>query len=66
MVNLKRERKHNVLKNTGKYDDLLEEAKKHEEEAEQAVACAKNKLRAARAAVAIARATRRFLEEINN
>ena len=32
-------------KSPGKYDDLLEEAKKHEEEAEQALACAKKEFR---------------------
>ena len=42
----------------------MEEARKHEEMAEQALARAK-KIRATKAAFSIARATRKWLEELN-
>ena len=48
------------------YDDLLEEAKKHEEEAEQALACARKKVQVTRLAVSLATATRKWLEELNS
>ena len=48
-----------------KYDKLLEEAKKTEAEAEQALANAKKKLQVTRLAVALAKSTREWLEDRN-
>ena len=43
----------------------MEEARKHEEMAEQALARAKKIIRATKAALSIAGATRKWLEELN-
>ena len=50
----------------GIHKQLLEEAKKQEEEAEQALACAKKRVRTTRLAVSFSRATREWLEKIVN
>ena len=55
-----------ITKSTGKYDDLIEEAKKHQEEAEQALANARKKVQVTMLAVSLARSTREWLEKRNS
>ena len=63
----KRKREQSSKTNPGPYEDLVQKAKNLEEEAGEAVARAKTrkKIRGAKAALAVASATRRLLESYN-